>query len=423
MTIITKIDLEIEVGSCDFKSLTYSFLGSLTSVFSAFASEVLLYYFKKYYENGTLKKRLGVYAIKRKTAQNKTKFKTVFGIIWLPQIQVRVQEKKGAKWKQKSITRFLLGVSSYYQIPNFMKELIGWMGALSTYRVAHSILGELSNFKCSLMSVWNSVQYCAENITLGLSEDGINEFEADGTGIPTKDSGKRGSELKQVFQRKEDGSLHLVGISIGKYKSKEDWKAIIAPALKSGLEKFKKVILACDGDKTIINVAKAVSEKVKIQADIWHVFHQMKYTLWKDGIAKELRSDLIGGIYKIMLVAKTSKEKRSLALQTALEDLLKNGCQSTFSHLSSAIKHFYTYEEENNNNIYTSKTERAMRTTNQRINVGVWSDKGALNVAKIRLAYYYNGVRPSREIKLFFDEKRLFFKNYLFKNFQKYSLV
>ena len=125
--------------------------------------------------------------------------------------------------------------------------------------------------------------------------------------------------------------------------------------IAGSLEKFKKVILACDGDKTIINVAKSVSKKVKIQADIWHVFHQMKYTLWKDGIAKELRSDIIGAIYKIMMLAKTTKKERTLALQIALEDLLKNGCQSTVSHLNSAIKHFYTYEEEKNSNIILLK--------------------------------------------------------------------
>ena len=55
---------------------------------------------------------------------------------------------------------------------------------------------------------------------------------------------------------------------------------------------------------------------------------------------------------------------------------------------------FYTHEKEGNTNIYTSKTERSMRTTNQRINVGVWSNSGALNVCKIRDSYYYNGIDP-----------------------------
>ena len=40
----------------------------------------------------------------------------------------------------------LLGVSPKYQIPDFMKELIGWIGSLTTFRVGHNIIGALTNF-------------------------------------------------------------------------------------------------------------------------------------------------------------------------------------------------------------------------------------------------------------------------------------
>jgi hypothetical protein len=39
----------------------------------------------------------------------------------------------------------------------------------------------------------------------------------------------------------------------------------------------------------------------------------------------------------------------------------------------------------------TSKVERVVRTVNMRANVSKRSKSGALNVAKLRLAYYYNG--------------------------------
>ena len=58
------------------------------------------------------------------------------------------------------------------------------------------------------------------------------------------------------------------------------------------------------------------------------------------------------------------------------------------------MTYFYTFEKEGNTTLYTTKVERSMRTTNQRINVGQWSDAGALNVAKTRDAYYYNGISP-----------------------------
>ena len=39
----------------------------------------------------------------------------------------------------------------------------------------------------------------------------------------------------------------------------------------------------------------------------------------------------------------------------------------------------------------TSRVERLFRTVNMRVNVSKWSTEGALNVTRVRLAYYYNG--------------------------------
>ena len=43
------------------------------------------------------------------------------------------------------------------------------------------------------------------------------------------------------------------------------------------------------------------------------------------------------------------------------------------------------------NGTTTGKVERLMETVNMRVKVGKWSEAGALNIIKIRLAYYYNG--------------------------------
>ncbi|UJS22286.1 MAG: hypothetical protein L3J18_08225 [Candidatus Brocadia sp.] len=50
----------------------------------------------------------------------------------------------------------------------------------------------------------------------------------------------------------------------------------------------------------------------------------------------------------------------------------------------------FTAIEKRLNGKTTSKVERVMRTVNLRVNVSKWSVTGALNVTKIRLAYYYN---------------------------------
>ena len=38
-----------------------------------------------------------------------------------------------------------------------------------------------------------------------------------------------------------------------------------------------------------------------------------------------------------------------------------------------------------------AREQRVMRTVNMRVSVSKWSIAGALNVTKVRLAYYYNG--------------------------------
>ena len=386
-------NITFKVDNCNFKNITAIFFAALKQLFSEYAHKVLIHYFEEYYNNGELAQLLGVQSVARKTTNKKTKFITIFGTIWLPQIQVRVVYPDGKKG-QKSITRILLGVSPMFQIPDFMKEIMGWISAVAPFRVGHNIIGVLTNLKCSLMSVWRSVQWSAPKIKLGLSKDGTNETLHDATGVPTIDSGKRGSELKKSFQLKKNGKLHLIGMCNGTYKNADDWKSMLEKHLLALIVLFGTVIVGTDGDQAIINTALSISEHVKIQFDIWHVFHQMKYYLWKDGVPKDYRGKIISRFYKKTMLSKRGAKKRDSRIKRYIFLLRKMGLTSTATYLTSAMTYFYTFEKEGNKTLYTTKVERSMRTTNQRINVGRWSDDGALNVAKTRDAYYYNGISP-----------------------------
>ena len=94
------------------------------------------------------------------------------------------------------------------------------------------------------------------------------------------------------------------------------------------------------------------------------------------------------------MLTKRTVKKRNKRINQYIFLLSAVGLNHTAVYLQSAMDGFYTHETEGNTNIYTAKTERSLRTTNQRINIGVWSDAGALNVCKIRGAYYYNGISP-----------------------------
>ena len=83
-----------------------------------------------------------------------------------------------------------------------------------------------------------------------------------------------------------------------------------------------------------------------------------------------------------------SKEKR---LQNLITYCDKEGYQKCLSYLRNAQKDMFTAIKNRLNGKTTSHAERVMRIINMRINVGKWSPESALNVNKIRLAYYYNG--------------------------------
>ncbi len=222
-----------------------------------------------------------------------------------------------------------------------------------------------------------------------------------GTGISTHNSGKRGSELKVVYQRDKEAKLHLVGISIGKYKEAKGWLEAFGTKLNEGIKTFGKVILASDCDNMIVDTARQLSEYVLIQRDLWHVFYQMvtehsrsmKYYLWQDKVDKAIRNNIISLVYKLLLVkTKFTKEYRIKLVGIVIASLKANNYTHTATYLTTCTEHFYTYETENNSNKYTAKTERSMRTINARVNIGVWSDNGVLNAMKIRLSHYYNGI-------------------------------
>ena len=78
-------------------------------------------------------------------------------------------------------------------------------------------------------------------------------------------------------------------------------------------------------------------------------------------------------------------------LEAVIKYCLSKGYAHTVSYLEHAKPDMFTSIEKRLNGKTTSKVERVMRTVNMRVNVSKWSAAGALNVTKIRLAYYYNG--------------------------------
>jgi hypothetical protein len=318
---------------------------------------------------------------------------TIFGIIQIPQLQVKIVDTG----KRKVITRLLLGIGPRIIIPEITIKMIGLMGSLATYRVVRKIAGMFTNVGFSLMTILRCVRKTGDMIKFNIDEKEKNELHADGTGLPILNSGKRGKELKILAQMKKNGQIQIAGMAIGKYNG--GWDKLFKPLIDS-LKAFKEIILITDGDDCILKGIKGI--KVILQRCLFHVPYEAKYTLWQDKIKRKTETwiYILTKLIDICNVRKI-KEDESIAVKTIenkkyeLEKLIQyceeHNAGKTSVYLRNASKDIFSGIEKKVMGLTTSLLERMMRTLNMRINLGQWSTQSALAICKIRGAYYYNG--------------------------------
>ena len=322
-----------------------------------------------------------------------TKILTVFQWVSLEQLQVQCK-RCGHKMY---LTRKLLGMEPMKRIPAETYRRLGLVGSLTSYRVAKKIVS-MFGWTVDKMTIWKSVQKTAAEIDFQLDEKELPLGEADGTGVGIKGIAKRGKELKVFVQYKKGGGVRVAGLDIGNYNG--SWDKLFGKSIKV-FRKFSQFLLITDGDTSILDSLKG-KVKVLVQRCLWHIPYQAKYVLWQDGVKHksaewlQVMSELmeICAIRPLVDCEKTiekmieSKRKR---LESVIQYCLSKGYTHTASYLENAMPDMFTAIEKRLKGKTTSKVERVMRTINMRVNVSKWSIAGALNVTKIRLAYYYNG--------------------------------
>jgi hypothetical protein len=311
----------------------------------------------------------------------------------LQQLQVRCK-RCGTKLY---ITRKLLGMEPNKRIAAEVTRKLGLLGSLTTYRVAEKI-GGMFGWAVDKMTIWSAVQKTAAEIDFKLDAGELPQGEADGTGIGIKGIAKRGKELKVFVQYKKGGGVRIAGLDIGNYNG--SWDGLFKNSM-AVLKRFRRFLLITDGDTSIMDGLK---DKVKIivQRCLWHIPYQAKYVLWQDAVKHKSEEWLyvISELLEICAIRPLvdcqqtiekmieSKRKR---LETVIMHCRDKGYERTVSYLENARPDMFTAIEKRLNGKTTSRVERVMRTVNMRANVSKWSVAGALNVTKVRLAYYYNG--------------------------------
>jgi hypothetical protein len=324
-----------------------------------------------------------------------TKIITILQVVFLRQFQVECKDC-GHKFY---ITRYLLGLEKRKRISIETIKKFGLIGALTTFRVAEKIT-KMFGVVIDKMTIWRSVQKTGKDIEFDIDPDEEDKGEADGTGVPIVGIKKRGQEMKVFVQHKKGGGVRIAGLTIGKYD--QGWDKLFKPLIPN-LKKFKKFLLITDGDDSILKSIKNIVQ-IKFQRCLWHIPHQLKFVLWKDKVSRKSDEWLyaLGEILNICTIKSVqdddredivekmiiSKEKQ---LDVLIEYCHKKKWKNCAVYLQNAKPDMFTGIRNRLNGKTTSHAERVMKTINHRINVGKWSPEGALNVNKIRLAYYYNG--------------------------------
>jgi hypothetical protein len=395
MNICYNCNINIDIKSSEFKVIIKTFVGLIPKLFEIFVILVLYQFADFYMTSGFLAKEMKCSKVTWKTLKgsSKTKLSTIFGLIYVPQIQIKNCETG----QRRMITRMILGINRGIRIPDITKKYLGLMGSLAPLRVVNKFLSLFSGTKVSLMTIVRSMRDTARSIDFGVDTNQLNEFEADGTGLPILKAGKRGKELKVLAQRMKNGGIRIAGMIIGSYKG--GWKKLFEPLIES-LKKYEMIFLVTDGDTSPLEGLSGVF--VIIQRCLFHIAHELKYTLWEDKVkrksklwrfilAKTLEITNVKRVFEEPGVVKNVvKWKRNL-LTRLIKYCSKKKLKKTLAYLKNAAPDIFSGIVRRISGGTTSHLERVMRTVNQRINIAQWSEQSALAVAKIRGAYYYNG--------------------------------
>lgn len=314
---------------------------------------------------------------------------------WLELQQLQVQCKRcGSKIY---ILRKLLGMDPKKRIAPEIYRKLGLLGSLTTFRVAEKI-GSMFGWAVDKMTIWKAVQKTASEIDFKLDANDLPQGEADGTGIGIKGITKRGKELKVFIQYKHGGGVRVAGLDLGNYNG--SWNKLFQNSIEV-FKGFSQFLLLTDGDSSILDSLK---DKIKIifQRCLWHIPHQAKFSLWQDKvrhksddwlyvIAELLEICAIRPLVDCQQTIETMVESKSKRLEEIIRYCREKKYSHTVSYLENAQPDMFTGVKNRLNGKTTSKVERVMRTVKMRANVSKWSKSGALNVTKVRLAYYYNG--------------------------------
>lgn len=277
----------------------------------------------------------------------------------------------------------LLGLRSGQRVLEEVEEkLVGLVTQLSYARTCE-VAEHWLDVRVQPRSLHRWVQGRGEQ--LQLTPDAQSEvLLGDGTKIPSGGRTRLGEDVRIGFQfcgREEvhgrnRAQMRVVGVGIGRGSWAEAFPAELKPAL-----------VVTDAEAGLREFVGARYAEARHQLCEWHVVHTLDWSLMEDRVPVKRRKWLRKLLGRILFRKTTqARKRRRYERFTRWIGKISRTAQQQLEQASSRILY-----EEASAECTTSLVERQMREVNRRMEVGVrWSDTGALNLLRLRLAQQHN---------------------------------
>lgn len=262
------------------------------------------------------------------------------------------------------------------------EKLVGLVTQLSYARTCH--LGEAwLGVRVGPRTLHRWVQVRGQQLQLS-ADPQSRVLLGDGTKIPSGGRSRLGEDVRiglQLCGREEvhgrtRAQLRVVGVGIGRGSWAEAFPKTLKPAL-----------VVTDAEAGLREFVQERFEEARHQMCEWHVAYTLDWSLIEDRVPAKRRKRLKWLLVRI-LFRNTAQERKRRRFErfTRWIGRISRTAQQQLQRASPRILY-----EEASPECTTSLAERQMREVNRRMEVGVrWSDPGALNLLRLRLAQQHN---------------------------------
>jgi len=283
----------------------------------------------------------------------------------------------------------LLGIAYGHRLTREFEQLICRVVKDMSYRKTSQLFTHLADAPVSAHTAHRVVQHygqCAEIIE---NKTAIDQLQYDSTKIKASPN-ERGM------------NVHLA-IAIGKrtqrYQRVYCEKALVNVQVSRSPSQLKKILkntpitqLTVDGLSGLTGYISKKKLDVPVQRCLWHIPKTAAHMLYRDGVNKEQRQELVRPLKHFLFDENRSVFERLQCYKDTIEAFVDSHYEKTVTFLEKAFPYLFTYKtnkKKNKNKTYDrtiSIAERLMREINRRFENGArWTPTGAENLLMLKL--------------------------------------